>query len=138
MDYPLQGACQCGQVTYELHEKPLMVFACHCTECQKLSTSPFSITAVVDASKVEFSGQLRSWERLADSGNRNCAMFCPSCGNRIYHFNPDAPETVKLKLKPIDQSLTDIFEPQAHVWVSEKLDWYQIPNNVKVFLKQPS
>ncbi|HDY8072351.1 TPA: GFA family protein [Vibrio vulnificus] len=137
MDYPLNGACQCGQVTYELYEKPLMVFACHCTECQKLSTSPFSITAVVDAEKIEFSGQLKSWERLADSGNRNCAMSCPNCGNRIYHFNPDAPETVKLKLKPIGMSRADIFEPQAHVWVSEKLDWYQIPKNVKVFPKQP-
>ncbi|MEZ8381818.1 hypothetical protein AB6C48_23680, partial [Vibrio splendidus] len=58
-------------------------------------------------------------------------------GNRIYHFNPDAPQTVKLKLKPTNMLAADIFEPQAHVWVSEKLDWYQIPTNVKVFHKQP-
>lgn len=24
MEYPLKGACQCGQVTYDLYEKPLM------------------------------------------------------------------------------------------------------------------
>ena len=138
MEYPIKGACQCGQITYELHENPSMVFACHCTECQKLSTSPFSITAIVDATKIEFFGQLKSWERKAESGNRNRAMFCPSCGNRIYHFNPDAPEVVRLKLKPVDLNYSEIFAPQAHVWVSEKLDWFQIPSNVKVFPKQPS
>lgn len=26
MECPLIGACQCGQVTYDLYEKPFMVF----------------------------------------------------------------------------------------------------------------
>ncbi|NQZ80780.1 MAG: GFA family protein [Colwellia sp.] len=137
MDYPINGACQCGQLTYKLHKKPIMVLACHCTECQKLSTSPFSITAIVEASAIEFSGKMNKWSRVADSGNKNNAMFCPTCGNRIYHYNPDDKETIKLKLKPV--SLTDdrIFIPSAHVWVCEKLSWYKLPDDVQVFDKQP-
>jgi len=50
--YPIKGSCQCGEVTYELLEPPLMVAACHCKECQKLSTSVFSITAMVTAQSV--------------------------------------------------------------------------------------
>nr|WP_086938573.1 GFA family protein [Thaumasiovibrio occultus] len=137
MEYPLKGECQCGNVSYALYAAPLMVMACHCRECQKLSTSPFSITAVVDAKDISFTGELQSWERIAESGNRNRALFCPNCGNRIYHFNPDAPETVKLKLKPVNIAQSQLFEPQAHVWVSEKVGWYQLPQDVKVFLKQP-
>jgi hypothetical protein len=137
MEYPIEGSCQCGQVTYTLHEAPKMVVACHCTECQKLSTSPFSITAVVDSSKIEFHGELHEWSRLADSGNRNHAKFCPRCGNRIYHYNPDEPATLKLKLKPVSMVDDSIFAPQAHVWVSEKQSWYDIPAGVKVFDKQP-
>ncbi|MBU3823851.1 MAG: GFA family protein [Candidatus Oceanisphaera merdipullorum] len=114
-----------------------MVLACHCKECQKLATSPFSVTAIVDSSQIEFSGQLKEWRRLADSGNRNYAMFCTDCGNRIYHFNPDEDSTVKLKLKPVNLTDARVFEPQTHVWVSEKVSWYQIPDGVKVFLKQP-
>ena len=45
--YPVEGACQCGGVRYKLLAEPLMVMACHCKECQKLSTSAFSLTAVV-------------------------------------------------------------------------------------------
>ncbi|MFC0119862.1 GFA family protein [Pseudoalteromonas xiamenensis] len=137
MEYPITGACQCGQVTYELQKAPLKVLACHCTECQKLSTSPFSVTAIVDASTIQFNGQLKEWGRLAESGNRNHAMFCPDCGNRIYHFNPDEPSTVKLKLKPINLQDDAVFKPQAHVWVSEKVEWFDIPDDVMVFGKQP-
>ncbi len=135
MKYPIEGSCQCGEVTYKLLSEPLTVIACHCKECQKLSTSAFSITAVVKADSVKFQGELVEWSRTADSGNINGAKFCPTCGNRIYHFNPDEPE--KIKLKPSNLSDTSIIQPTAHVWVSQKQDWYTIPEGVAVYDKQP-
>ncbi|MDX2464219.1 MAG: GFA family protein [Porticoccus sp.] len=137
MEYPIKGSCQCGQLTYRLFEKPKMVLACHCTECQKLSTSPYSVTAIVAKNAIEFSGELKEWSRSAESGNKNSAKFCPCCGNRIYHFNPNDESTVKLKLKPVKMTDDSIFEPTAHVWVREKLSWYRIPHGVEVFDKQP-
>jgi hypothetical protein len=133
--YPIQGSCQCGSVTYELREPPIMVLACHCKQCQKLSTSAFSITALVKADAVEFKGEMKDWSRMADSGNVNAAKFCPTCGNRMYHYNPDEPDIIKLK--PSNLSDTSMIEPTAHVWVSEKQPWFQIPEGVKVFDTQP-
>jgi len=135
IEYPIKGACQCGGVTYELLAAPLMVAACHCRECQKLSTSAFSITAMVDADKVQFHGPMRDWSRVADSGKVSAAKFCPSCGNRIYHFDPSDPE--KLKLKPSNLTDTRIINPTMHIWLSEKQDWIQIPEGVKTFDGQP-
>lgn len=135
MKYPVEGACQCGAVTYKLLRAPAMVVACHCKECQKLSTSAFSITAMVNADDVEFHGEMAEWSRVADSGNTSAARFCKKCGNRMYHFNPGEPD--KIKLKPANLATTDFINPTAHVWVSEKQDWYQIPEGVKVFDKQP-
>ncbi|MCL9781720.1 GFA family protein [Vibrio sp. S4M6] len=135
MSYPIEGSCQCGNVSYQLLREPKMVVACHCKECQKLSTSAFSITAVVDVNDVEFSGNMSDWSRVADSGNTNSAKFCPTCGNRIYHFDPDQPGMIKLK--PANLSDTSIIHPTAHVWVSEKQDWFTIPEGVQAFDKQP-
>ena len=134
MTYPIEGSCQCGGVTYKLLEPPIKVLACHCRECQKLSTSAFSITALVKASSVEFSGEMAEWQRMADSGNVNGANFCPTCGNRIYHFNPADPDHIKLK--PSTLADTSIIQPTTHLWVSQKQDWYQIPEGVEVFDKQ--
>ncbi len=135
IEYPIKGSCQCGQVSYELLAPPQMVVACHCKECQKLSTSAFSITAMVDARDLVFSGEMKHWQRPADSGNISAAKFCPTCGNRIYHYNPAEPD--KIKLKPSNLTDTRIIQPVAHVWVSEKQDWFEIPAGVKVFDKQP-
>ena len=137
MNYPVKAACQCGQLTYTLHKPPKVVLACHCTECQKLSTSPFSVTAMVAADAIEFSGELKEWSRSSDSGNTNSAKFCPGCGNRIYHYNPDDPSTIKLKLKPVKLEDDHLFEPTVHVWLSEKLSWVKIPEHVKCFDHQP-
>jgi hypothetical protein len=137
MEYPIKGSCQCGQVTYKLYKQPSMVWACYCTECQKLSTSPFSVTAIIASNAIEFKGDLNEWSRIADSGNRNNAKFCSTCGNRVYHYNPDDLSTIKLKLKPISLADATIFKPLAHVWVSEKLSWCQIPSEAKIFEKQP-
>jgi len=135
--FPIEGSCQCGQVTYKLNAAPKKVVACHCTECQKLSTAPFSITAMIAASDIEFSGDLKEWGRDADSGSRSHAKFCPNCGNRIYHFNPEDLSVLKLKLKPVNLAADSMFEPTAHIWVSEKPSWYQVPEGVAVFYKQP-
>lgn len=135
MPYPIQGSCQCGGVSYELLAPPLKVVACHCKECQKLSTSAFSITALVNADTVRFAGRMADWSRSSDSGNINAAKFCPTCGNRIYHYNPDDPS--KIKLKPSNLSDTSIIQPTAHIWVSQKQAWFDLPAGVDIFDKQP-
>jgi len=137
MSDSITGTCQCGQVRYRLFAPPKLVLACHCTECQKLSTGPFSVTAFVPADAIEFTGDMKEWSRSSDSGNRNNARFCPGCGNRIYHYNPADSSILKLKLKPVHMPDDTLFEPTAHVWVSEKLSWVQIPDGVKVYDKQP-
>ncbi|MCP4298099.1 MAG: GFA family protein [Proteobacteria bacterium] len=137
MEYPIEGSCQCGQITYKLFKAPKMVVACHCTECQKLSTAPFSVTAMIAENDIEFHGELKEWSRLSDSGNTNNAKFCPICGNRVYHYNPEDSEVIKLKLKPVKLANFSVFEPSAHIWVSEKQSWYQIPEGMKVVEKQP-
>ena len=90
---------------------------------------------MVSANSIKFNGLMKDWSRSADSGNISAAKFCPSCGNRIYHYNPDEPD--KIKLKPSNLSDTRIINPTVHVWVSEKQDWFKIPEGVKTFDKQP-
>ncbi|GAM74707.1 gfa-like protein [Vibrio ishigakensis] len=114
------------------------MMACHCTECQKLATAPYSVTAAVLADDIEFSGEMKEWRRSADSGNINAARFCPSCGNRIYHYNPAESHIIKLKLKPIDPEAMALFEPKAHIWVKEKQEWVKIPEGVPAFDTVPN
>ncbi|WP_335695433.1 GFA family protein [Shewanella psychrophila] len=130
MQYPVSASCQCGQVSYELAVPPQKVIACHCQECQKLSTSPFSVTAVVPQHTIQFTGEMKEWSRIAESGNENRAKFCPQCGTRIYHYNPQSPDIIKLKMKPVGASVDTSFAPTMHIFVSENPSWYLLPKGI--------
>ncbi len=137
MKRPIDATCQCGQVSYRLYKAPKLVVACHCTECQKLSTSPFSISAIVDRTTIEFTGSMKQWQRVTDSGKENYAKFCPTCGNRIYHYNPQQSDIIRLKLKPINLEDDTLFQPSVHVWTCEKLTWYELKKGITSFAQQP-
>ncbi|MCB1470622.1 MAG: GFA family protein [Rhizobiaceae bacterium] len=46
---PLKGSCRCGLVEIELTKAPICTAACHCRGCQKMSSSAYSLTAMVPA-----------------------------------------------------------------------------------------
>jgi hypothetical protein len=38
----LTGGCLCGALRYEMTKPPILAYTCHCTVCQKLTSSAFS------------------------------------------------------------------------------------------------
>ncbi len=136
MKYPLLGVCQCGNVQYQLTEPFIKQIVCHCSECQKLSATSFSITAILKQEAFQLlSGQLKIYSRKADSGSTVNNYFCPDCGNRIYHQNPDKPEL--LRIKPGTLLDTSVIDPTIHVWLQSKQQWVVIPDNVEKYQTQP-
>ena len=77
MQLPLTGGCQCGQIRYEITEQPSLVYACHCTDCQHITSSAFSLGAALpDAAFRLTSSEPRAIERVADSGRLNTRFVC--------------------------------------------------------------
>lgn len=136
MNLPARGSCQCGDVTYLVTEEPLFTVACHCSDCQKLSTSAFSISMILKRTGFEIlSGDLKCWERPTAAGGVAVCWFCPNCGNRIYHENPEMPEIVRLKPGTLDD--TAILAPQAHCWTCREQPWLERISELPKFEKQP-
>jgi hypothetical protein len=50
------GGYQCGKIRYEITEAPLPVYACHCRDCQRLTSSAFSMGVVVPEAGFKLSG----------------------------------------------------------------------------------
>jgi hypothetical protein len=136
MTFPARGSCQCGHVTYQVVAKPIATFACHCLDCQKLSTSSFSVSMMLDRSSFELlSGDLKSWERPTAAGGVAVCWFCPDCGNRIYHENPENPEFVRLKPGTLDD--TSVLNPMGHVWTCREQPWQKNFHDLPRAERQP-
>ena len=86
MNHSLEGSCQCGEVHYQIKGEPLVLYRCHCTECQKQSGSGFGMSMWVRNDDFEIlRGSLKHFHRIADSGRKMECFFCGNCGVRIYH-----------------------------------------------------
>jgi hypothetical protein len=136
MKRPASGSCQCGNVKYEVTEAPLTTVACHCKDCQKLSTSAFSLTMILNRSGFKIlSGELKRWKRPTAAGGTAVCWFCPNCGNRIFHENPEMPNLIRLKPGTLED--TSVLEPQAHVWTCREQRWLSRFTDLPKFERQP-
>ena len=43
---PVKGSCRCGRVQFSVNAVPLITMACHCTGCQKMTASAFSLSTL--------------------------------------------------------------------------------------------
>ncbi|KAI0814142.1 Mss4-like protein [Xylaria sp. FL0064] len=88
---PLTVRCQCGRVVFPTPTAtPLKVYFCHCTECQKQSSSAFGTSAIFPAAGLfplspELESKIKKYTRDTDKGNKMECYFCTECGSRLFH-----------------------------------------------------
>ncbi|NES86264.1 MAG: GFA family protein [Moorea sp. SIO2B7] len=131
------GSCQCGNLKYEIDGENLGLGICYCTECQKLSSGIATYSLVIKRSSFKLlSGTLKQWERSSDNGNRNIGNFCPECGNRIYHENPETPDIIRVKAGKLEDGSK--LEPDMHIWLRSAPSWVKVPEGAMAYQTQPS
>jgi hypothetical protein len=118
---PLAGGCQCGGLRYEISQPPLMVYNCHCTDCQKISGA-FSTPMTVLQSSFSFTkGEPRTFEWTSDMGNRRFGWFCGDCGCRIAHGQVPAAGFLSVRGGTLDD--TSWLEPVGDIWMRSAQPW---------------
>jgi hypothetical protein len=133
----IDGRCHCGYITYEADIDPDKILICHCTDCQTLSGSPFRAVAYTreDAFKL-LSGELRTYVKISESGNKRPQTFCPECGTPIYATAVgEGPKVYSLRVGSIRQR--DQIVPHAQVWSRSAQPWSTHIGSMRKFEKQP-
>src|SRR5438445_458698 len=88
----LTGGCACGAIRYKLAEKPLIVHACHCRDCQRITGSAFVINLWIEKKFVEpGAAQPNSFKLKGGSGHTHEVFFCGTCGVYVWSRYHGAP-----------------------------------------------
>lgn len=118
----IDGGCHCGAITFEGEVDPSTVGVCHCTDCQRLSGSPYRAMIPVAADKFRMRGAPTVYVKTAESGRRRAQAFCPVCGSPIYAADPDGASVYSVRLGAINQR-RDLPAPARQIWCDSALSW---------------
>lgn len=119
---PVQGACRCGAVRFEVSAPPLVTMACHCTGCQRMTASAFSLSCAIPADAFKLTqgdpvpGALRGEHKH---------MHCPQCMSWVYSNIAGMDWFVNVRATMLDD--TRWAKPFIETATAEKLDWVTTP-----------
>jgi hypothetical protein len=130
----VEGACHCGQVSYEAEVDPETVLLCNCTDCQVLTGSAFRLSVPAPSGSFRLlSGKPSTYVKTADSGTRRAHSFCPNCGAPVFACAADGvPLTYSLRVGGLKQR--HALPPKIRTWCKSALQWAQ---DVSVIPSQP-
>ena len=112
------GGCRCGDVRFEITAPPMLTMACHCTGCQTMSASAFSLSVAIPAA-----GFAVTQGEPVIGGLHGAARhyFCPHCMSWMFTRMEGLDDFVNLRPTMLDDH--SWFAPFAETYVSEKLPW---------------
>lgn len=129
----LAGGCACGAVRYELNAAPLIVHACHCRDCQRITGGPFVINMWIEARFVEANAApLKSFRLHGGSGKLHEVFFCGTCGVFMWSRYGIVPgDCLFVRGGTLDHP--EAIKPDVHIFTRTKLPWLELPKDAIAF-----
>ena len=140
MNLPLTGGCHCGALRYEISAPPILTYTCHCTDCQRITGTAFSLAIIVPEDAFRLTkGEPRSVERIAASGRVNVRLLCPDCGCWISGTErPGADGALIRRVRAGTLDDRSWLRPTAHFFTRSKQPWITLPAGDEIYETQPA
>lgn len=119
---PQEGQCRCGQVRFRISASPLLTMACHCTGCQRMSSSAFSLSAAIPSE-----GFAVTHGEPVVGGLHGAVrhFFCAHCMSWLFTRPDGFDQFVNVRVTMLDDP--SWFSPFIETYTSEKLPWATTP-----------
>jgi hypothetical protein len=119
---PWAGGCRCGQTRIAVTAPPLLASACHCTGCQKMTASAFSLTLTIPSAGFAVTAGGPAVGGLHGATRHH---FCPHCMSWMFTRPEGFDAFVNLRASVLDDH--GWFSPYVEMWTQEKLPWANTP-----------
>ena len=116
---PREGGCRCGQVRIKVSAPPLLTMACHCTGCQRMSASAFSLSVAIPSAGFAVT---RGEPVIGGLHGATHHFFCPHCMSWMFTRPEGMDWFVNVRPTMLDEP-GDLATPFVETWTSEKLPW---------------
>lgn len=115
---PWAGGCRCGQTRIRITAAPLLAMACHCSGCQSMSASAFSLSLAIPSPGFEVTAGVPVIGGLHGASRH---YFCAHCMSWMFTRPEGMDWFVNLRATMLDRH--DWFAPFVETYTDEKLPW---------------
>jgi hypothetical protein len=131
-DEPREGGCRCGRVRFRISAPPLLTMACHCSGCQRMTGSAFSLSEAIPS---EGFAVIAGEPTIGGLHGATRHFFCPHCMSWLFTRPEGLDWFVNVRATMIDDARD--FVPFVETMTSEKLPWVTTPA-VRSFERWPT
>lgn len=128
MDTIIQAQCSCGSVKVELEGVTDARYLCCCSECQRRTGAPFSVSwYYTKMTARHVGGEYGTHPRVGTKGTPYQFHYCLSCGTTVF-WTISGSEAVGVAAGciPADQHCP----PVKAVWVGKRPGWVPLPTDI--------
>lgn len=113
-----KGSCRCGRIEFEVRSKPLITMACHCTGCQKMTSSAFSLSSLFPSQAFSI-----TLGEPVIGGLHGAARhyFCEYCMSWLFTRPEGMEDFVNVRSTMLEDSRD--YKPFIETYLDEKLGW---------------
>ena len=122
---PLHGGCLCRTVRYRIEGAPLLVYACHCRDCQTRSGAAFTLPIVLRSNDFQVEGETAMMRDVTRSGRVVDRHLCAQCGVHLFAQAQATPDYLSLLAGTLDDA--SWVRPIVQVFVERAIPWAVIP-----------
>lgn len=115
---PIEGGCRCDRVRFKISARPLLTMACHCTGCQRMTGSAYSLSMVVPN---EAFAVTRGEPVIGGLHGPHRHFFCAYCMSWMFTRPEGYDAIVNVRATLLDDP--SWFVPYIETMTSEKLPW---------------
>ena len=117
-----EGGCRCGQVKFRANGRPIITMACHCTGCQRMTASAFSLSALYPSDSFEV---IQGEPVIGGLHGATRHFFCPHCMSWLFTKPEGLDAFVNVRATMFDD--TRDYTPFIETYTSEALPWAKTP-----------
>ena len=118
----VKGGCRCGQVRFRANGRPIITMACHCTGCQRMTASAFSLSSLYPSASFEVT---EGEPVIGGLHGATRHLFCPHCMSWLFTRPEGLDEFVNVRATMFDDASD--FTPYIETYTSEALPWAKTP-----------
>jgi hypothetical protein len=135
MGRPYEGGCACGALRYTIVGEPVFSNDCQCRDCQRESGTGHGSHLSFQREGVTVTGDARSWDMVADSGNVKTRSFCPTCGSPVYMTFSAMPDIFTIRAASLDEPAR--YRPQVVTYTASGHAWDHLDPDLPKFERMP-